>query len=109
MSLGLIGMAAVFIGVGLWLARADACTGLCETAALTFLYAGGPISAAFGVVFGELVIAWPLDITYWVVAGYVVTRWAAIKDRRPLTPTTVLVCLALTYGLVLSQLVEIDV
>jgi hypothetical protein len=108
-TLLLLGLASVFFIVGLSLVGQDDCTGACQTLALTLLYAGGPVSAVFGVVFGSLVMAWPLDITFWVVAAFVSTRLATIRDRRPLAVALVLIALALAYGLVLSRLVEIAV
>jgi hypothetical protein len=105
----LLGFAAVFVAVGLSLAGQETCTGACETLALTLLYAGGPISAMFGVAFGELVMAWPLEVTFWVVAGFLIARWGSIRGRRPLPIALVLIILALAYGLVLSHFVEIAV
>lgn len=105
----LIGFAAVFLTVGVTLASQETCEGLCETAALTMLYAGGPISAAFGVLFGEVFFAWPLDITFWVATGFLIARWAARRARRPMPIGLLIVIIALVYGLVLSQFVEIAV
>lgn len=105
----LVGLGLVFMAVGLTIARQDGCQGSCETVGLTLLYAGAPISAAFGVFFDGLVLAWPLDITFWVTTGFLITRWATKRARPVLTPVVVLLILALLYGLVLSQLVEIAV
>ncbi len=105
----LLGLAAVFLAIGLTLAGQDTCTGMCETLALTMLYAGGPISAAFGVLFGELVLAWPLDVTFWVAAGFLIARSAAKRERSAIALGLILVFVALVYGLVLSQFVEIAV
>jgi hypothetical protein len=105
----LLGMAAVFFIVGLSLARQADCSGACQTYAFTLLYAGGPVSALFGVLFGSLVMAWPLDITFWVVAGFASARWARIRGRRPPATALALIGLALAYGLVLSRFVEIAV
>jgi hypothetical protein len=73
------------------------------------LYAGGPVSALFGVLFGGLVVAWPLDITFWVVAGFLVARRSARRGRAPLGIALVAILIALAYGLVLSLMVEIAV
>ncbi len=105
----LVGMAAVFLALGLNLTTQDGCTGLCETAGLTLLYAGGPISALLGVLLGELPLAWPLDVTFWVVAGYLVARWAGNRDRNALAGSLLLLVAVLVYGLVLSQMVELVV
>ncbi len=76
---------------------------------LTLLYAGGPISAALGVVFGGLWVAWPLEITRWVVVGFTTARWAEKRSRGVLGVALVIVIVALVYGLVLSRFVEIAV
>lgn len=95
------------MAVGLTLVNRDVCAGGCEVAALTLLYAGLPISAVFGVIFGDLVVAWPLDITFWVVYGFVIARFA--DNRGKSLPGTVIitVAVALAYGLVLSRFVEL--
>jgi hypothetical protein len=105
----LLGLGLAFMIVGLTLSRQSGCDGSCETLGLSLLYAGAPISAAFGIFFDGLVLAWPLDITLWVTAGFFIARWVARRDRGVLGPVMVLVVLALVYGLVLSQLVEIAV
>lgn len=105
----LVVVALVFMAVGLTLVNRETCTATCETVALTLLYAGLPVSAVFGVVFGDLVVAWPLDITIWVVIGIVVARFSRGSSRRVLGGVLVTILLALTYGLVLSSLVEIAI
>lgn len=108
-TLTLIGVAIVFMAIGLTLVNDGACSGTCETLGLTLLYAGLPISAAFGVFFGDLVVAWPLDITFWVVIGFFIARSADGRGRSVLGPIVVAVLLALGYGLVLSQFVELAI
>jgi hypothetical protein len=105
----LLAMAAVFLGVGLALVRGDQCSEGCETLALTLLYAAGPVSALFGVLFGGVVLAWPLDATVWVAAGFLAARIAERRRQGPLGVALVMVIAALIYGLVLSQFVEIAV
>lgn len=105
----LVVVALVFMAVGLSLINREACTEGCETVAFTLLYAGLPVSAVFGVVFGDLVVAWPLDITIWVVIGVVVARFSQGSSRRVLGGVLVTILLALAYGLVLSSLVEIAI
>lgn len=102
-------MASVFLGVGLALIRGDQCTNACESLALTLLYAAGPVSALFGVLFGGIVLAWPLDATLWVAAGFLAGRIADRRRQGSLGVALVMVVAALAYGLVLSQLVEIAV
>lgn len=108
-TLLLLGIAVVFMVVGLNLTGREDCVGLCETLGVTLLYAGGPISALLGVIFGGVWVAWPLEITLWVVAGFMTARWAERRSRGVLGVALVLIVLALVYGLVLSQFVEIAV
>ena len=105
----LVGAGLVLLAVGLTLARQATCVGACESLALAALFAGGPISAIFTVVFGELVLGWPIDITTWVVTGFLLTRWAESRGRRPLAAGVMALVVAFAYGLVLSQLVELGV
>lgn len=106
----LIGTAIVFMIIGLSLVNDGTCTsGSCETLALTLLYGGLPISALFGVAFGDLVLAWPLDITFWVVLGFGLARFSAKRERNAVGAAIVAILLALAYGLVLSLFVEIAI
>lgn len=95
--------------IGLTLINRDSCTGACEIAGLTLLYAGGPISAIIGVFTDTVVIAWPLDVTLWVVLGFGVARWTGNRDRRPLGSALAVLLFFVAYGLVLSQFVELTV
>lgn len=95
--------------IGLTLINDGSCGGVCETLGFTLLYAGLPISAMFGVLFGDLVVAWPLDITLWVVLGFVLARLSDQRKRTVLGPTLLAIVLALAYGLVLSQFVELAI
>jgi hypothetical protein len=63
------------------------------------------VSATIGLFFDELVLAWPLDITLWVAAGFLVAR----RQGNIWGPVMVLIGISSIYGLVLSQLVEIAV
>ena len=95
--------------VGLTLINRETCTGICETAGLTLLYAGGPVSAVFGVFTEHIIVAWPLDILLWVVLGFTIARWSEARRRHPLGVALVVILIALAFGLVLSQLVELAV
>lgn len=95
--------------IGLSLVNDAGCEGACETLGLTLLYAGLPVSAAIGVGFGDLVLAWPLDITLWVVIGFVLARFSDNRGRSVLGAALIAILLALGYGLVLSQFVEIAI
>lgn len=102
----LVVFAALAFGVGLALTLDRACTGACEELGTTLLYAGGPVSAVFGVVGGAVMAAWPVDLTVWVVLA-----WAAAarseRRRRPVwSPVLWFIGAALVYGFALSLLVE---
>jgi hypothetical protein len=103
----LLALSAVFLGVGLALIRSDQCTGVCESLGLTLLYAAGPVSALIGVLFGGVVLAWPLDATVWVAAGFLAARIAERRGQGAPVVALVMVIIALAYGLVLSQFVEL--
>jgi hypothetical protein len=105
----LVGTAVVFMVLGLTLVNDPGCVGLCQDLGFTLLYAGIPISAVFGVVFGDLVVAWPLDITLWVVTGFLLARHADHRGRNVLGLALLAVIVALLYGLVLSRFVEIAI
>ncbi|MEX1125324.1 MAG: hypothetical protein WD895_10155 [Acidimicrobiia bacterium] len=105
----LLGFGIVMFAIGLTLINRDNCTGACEIAGLSLLYAGGPVSAIIGFFTDTVVVAWPLDVTLWVVLGFGVARWAGNRDRRPLGPALVVLILFVAYGLVLSQFVELTV
>jgi hypothetical protein len=105
----LLGFGIVMFAIGLTLINRDGCTGACEIAGLSLLYAGGPISAIIGVFTDTVVVAWPLDVTLWVVLGFGVARWAGNRDRRPLGPALAVLLVFVAFGLVLSQFVELTV
>lgn len=106
----LVGTAVVFMVIGLTFVNDSGCSGgACETLAFTLLYAGLPISAAFGVAFGDLVVAWPLDITFWVVMGFMLARFANNRGRNVAGAVLLTILAALVYGLVLSQFVELAI
>lgn len=102
-----LGFGITFFAIGLTLINRDVCTGLCETLGLTLLYAGGPVSALIGILTDSVTVAWPLDVTLWVVIGFGVARSAATRKTRPWGMVLAVVLFFLLYGLVLSQLVEL--
>jgi hypothetical protein len=95
------------MAIGLSLVNDTGCGGACENLGFTLLYAGLPISAIFGFLFGDLVVAWPLDVTIWVVLGFLLARFSDNRGRSVLGPVLITLLVALLYGLVLSQFVEI--
>ncbi len=103
----LLGFGIVFFAIGLTSINREVCTGACETLGLTLLYAGGPVSALFGIFTDSVIVAWPLDLILWVVLGLGVARFAQSRGVRPWGPLLGLLTFFLVYGLVLSQLVEL--
>lgn len=100
---------ATLMAIGLTMIQGDVCVGACPVVGLATLYAGGPVSAVFGVLLGGVPVAWPLDVTFWVSAGFLVARWADKRERSPLAVALLVLVGALVYGLVLSQFVELDI
>jgi hypothetical protein len=105
----LLGFGIALFAIGLTMISQDTCTGACETLGLTFLYAGGPVSAVFGVLSDHVIVAWPLDVTLWVVLGFTIARMAGRRGIRPLGPAVAAISVSLIFGLVLSQFVELAV
>lgn len=105
----LLGFAIAFMITGFTMSTGESCVGVCQTIGLTLLYAGGPISGILAVFFGGVWVAWPLEITLWVVLGFASTRVAETRGRSVALLALSLVAVAMVYGLVLSQLVEIAV
>ena len=103
----LLAFGIVFFAVGLTMINREVCVGLCETLGLTLLYAGGPVSALFGIFSDSVIVAWPLDVIIWVVLGFAVARYASNRRIQPWGPLLALVVFFLIYGLVLSRLVEL--
>lgn len=106
----LVAVSLAFLAIGIPLVRDPGCVGGCKTLAETILFAGTPISAIFNVLFGDdLIVAWPLEITFWVVAGFFLARYTDRRSRSVLGAVLLVVVLALVYGLVLSSFVEIAI
>ena len=106
----LVAVCLAFIGIGIPLVTSPDGLDACRVASETTLFAGTPISAIFNMVFGgDLVVAWPLEITLWVVVGFLLARYADNRGRSVLGPVMVVLVVTLTYGLVLSTQVEIAI
>lgn len=103
----LLGFGIVFFAIGLTMINGTVCAGVCETLGLTLLYAGGPVSALFGIFTDSVIVAWPLDLILWVVLGFGVARFAQDRAKPLWGPLLAVVAFFLAYGLVLSQLVEL--
>jgi len=105
----LLAFGIVFFAVGLTLINREQCIGPCEIVGLTLLYAGGPVSALIGIVSESVIVAWPLDVTLWVVLGFAIARVSGSREIPPWAPLVALVGLFLVYGLVLSRIVELAI
>ena len=99
----------ILMAIGLSLVNDTGCKGACESLGFTLLYAGLPVSAIFGFLFGDLVVAWPLDITLWVILGVLLARFSDNRGRSALGMVLVAIVAALLYGLVLSRFVEMAI
>jgi hypothetical protein len=105
-----VAVCVAFIAIGIPLLRDTSCVDTCNTLAETVFFAGAPISAVFTVVVGgDLILAWPLEITLWVVVGFLLARFSDNRGRNVLGAVLLVVLLALVYGLVLSLQVEIAI
>ncbi len=95
---GLLAFAAAAFAGGLALTLS--CTGVCARAGIALYAAGGPVSGLFAALAGELPVAWPLDLTLWIVV-------AVLVARRPERRRAILATLgtALLYGAVIALLV----
>jgi hypothetical protein len=71
------------------------------------LYTGGPISALIGALTDSVIVAWPLEVMLWVILGFSSARWGARPDRSTWAFAIGVLALAVVYGLVLSQFVEL--
>jgi hypothetical protein len=87
----------------------EGCSGSCEFIGLALLYAGGPISAMIGAITGSVIVAWPLDVMLWVVLGFWCARIGSRRGKSSLAYAMSILAIALVYGLVLSQFVELAV
>ncbi len=103
----LLGLGVVFFAIGLTLVNQDSCTGTCEFAGLAMLYTGGPISALIGFLTDSVIVAWPLEVMLWVVLGFTAARWGAAKGRSTWAFVLMTLVIAMAYGLILSQFVEL--
>lgn len=105
-----LGLLAAFVvlaaTVGISLALGDGCDGVCETAGFTLYAAALPVSALFAFFAGDLPVAWPLDTTFWVIAAFMIGRYA--EQRRMSVPAAAAraVVVALVYGFVIALFLE---
>ena len=103
----LLGIGIALFASGLAMINQSTCSGACEFAGLAILYAGGPISAAIGALTDSVIVAWPLEVMLWVVLGFWAARIGAKGNRSTWAVVVGILVVALLYGLVLSQFVEL--
>ncbi len=89
------------------------CVGGCERLGFTLAFAGAPVSGlltsvgAMTASDGTLAVAYPLDVTVWLLLGGLLTRVAGeALQARWWRWLGVFAAAALVYGLLLSLLVE---
>lgn len=108
-TLLLLGVGIAFFASGLGMINQDSCSGSCEFVGLALLYTGGPISALIGAFTDSVIVAWPLDVMLWVLLGFWCARIGERRGRSSLVYAISILGIALVYGLVLSQFVELAV
>lgn len=94
------------IAAGIALVSNESCTGICEVAGLALYAAGGPVSGLFAALAGGLVLAWPVDITVWVVLAFAAVR---LSSNRSIPVTRVggwILAGAAMWGVFVSSLLE---
>lgn len=97
---------AVGLALGITLVSNLSCTGLCETAGLALYGAGGPVSGLFAALAGGLVLAWPVDITLWIVLAFGAIKLAGAR-RIPLRRVAFSVLAgAVLWGVLVASLLE---
>ncbi len=102
----ILGFAAVAAVAGVSLALGDSCSGGCETLGFTLYAAGLPVSAAFAAVAGELPLAIPLDVTFWVIVSFFVGRAAERRHHPPWRVAGTVIVVAIAYGAFISLFLE---
>jgi hypothetical protein len=102
----LVAFVVIAATVGVSLALGDGCDGLCETAGFTLYASALPVSALFAFFAGDLPVAWPLDTTFWVIASFLIGRYA--EQRGMSVPAAVVraIVAALVYGFVIALFLE---
>ena len=102
----LVAFVVVAATIGVTLALGDSCDGICETAGFTLYAAALPMSALFAFFAGDLPIAWPLDATFWIIASFLIGRYA--EQREMSVPAAVVraIVVALVYGFVIALFLE---
>jgi hypothetical protein len=99
-------IAAAAVAVGLSLALAEDPSPLAERLGFALYGTGAPISALFAAVAGELPLAPLTDIVVWIVAAAGVVKWAERRAVPVWRPISIVLAVALCYGLVVSSFLE---
>ena len=105
-----LGLLAAFVviaaTVGVSLALGDGCDGICETAGFTLYASALPVSALFAFFAGDLPVAWPLDTTFWVIASFLIGRYAERQEMTVRAAVVRAIGAALVYGFVIALFLE---
>lgn len=94
------------IAAGIVLISNEGCTGYCEVAGLALYAAGGPVSGLFAALAGGLVLAWPVDITLWVVLGFAAVRLSSARSIPLKRVAGWILAGAVMWGAFISSLLE---
>ena len=84
--------------VGVSMALGPGCSGLCETVGFGLYGAALPVSAVFAATAGDLPIAWPLDVTFWLIAAFGLSRMSERRNRSIAGVVGVAIIVALAFG-----------
>jgi hypothetical protein len=91
--------------VGVSMALGPGCIGACETTGFALYGAALPISALFAITAGDLPIAWPLDVTFWLVNAFASSRLSERTGRSLATVVGATILIALGFGATISMFI----
>lgn len=97
---------AVGLAAGIALISNQSCVGLCESAGLALYGAGGPVSGLFAALAGGLVLAWPVDITLWIVLAFGAIKLSGARDVPPRRVAVWILSAAILWGVFVASLLE---
>ncbi len=97
---------AVGLSAGITLISNQSCEGLCEAAGLALYGAGGPVSGLFAALAGGLVLAWPVDITLWIVLAFGAIKLSTARAISIKRVATWVLSGAFLWGVLVASLLE---
>lgn len=101
----LVGFIIIAGTLGVSLALGSGCNGACETAGFALYGAALPISAVFAATAGDLPIAWPLDLTFWLVTAFALSRISERRGRSIPAVVGAAILVALAFGAAISTFI----